>query len=358
MRYSWEQLATLRDRSSFGFSNGGWAYDAYPELETLDAGRTITVAEIEGPAVITHIHCTRHFLQLPEIGKEPNPEYTALVARGIILEIYFDGVETPAVQAPLADFFADGCCGRAQAFSGPFIEKSLESYNCYIPMPFEVSARVVLRNETPHNVGNYSFVEWERLPAWNPGLGYFHATWKRRAFQLTNKCDEHFFHVDGRGHLLGRAWSISTDEDRFKEFGFVMEGNNEVRIDGESKPRADYLGSEDSFCFAWGWRAPFQGHRTGINFVQQSNPALLSVYEFRDVNVIPFMKSLDWRVDWKHEFQDNTELHNILHARAAEGGAWVDYATMHYWYQDRVGYPHEPLPPLEERVKTILKPNP
>ncbi len=31
-------LAVIRPQNLFGASNGGWAYDAYPELEKLDAG--------------------------------------------------------------------------------------------------------------------------------------------------------------------------------------------------------------------------------------------------------------------------------------------------------------------------------
>ena len=49
----WRESARL-GQGEFGSRNGGWAYDAYPELETLDAGRCIKIAEIEGPAVITN----------------------------------------------------------------------------------------------------------------------------------------------------------------------------------------------------------------------------------------------------------------------------------------------------------------
>ena len=52
-------------------------------------------------------------------------------------------------------------------------------------MPFAQRARVYLRNDTDRNLSNYSFVEWEPLPAWDARLGYFHATYDRRSFQLT-----------------------------------------------------------------------------------------------------------------------------------------------------------------------------
>lgn len=355
-------LARIRPGHAFGATNGGWAYDAYPELETLDAGRAITIADIAGPAVITHLHTTQHIIPKGAFYI-PNEDFTAdernaLAARGILLEVYYDGAAAPAVRVPLGDFFADGCGGRAQHFSTPFVEKAPESYNSYFPMPFEKSARVVLRNETAFNLGNYSFVEFERLPAWDAGLGYFHATWKRFAFPLHSQADQPFFHVDGAGHLIGRAWSVCTDEPLFDGFTFVMEGNNEVRIDGEPAPRADYLGTEDSFGFSWGFRQPFVGLRNGINFVHNATPSRLSLFRFHDRNAIRFDRSLDWRVDWSHEFRDNAEFHARLAGACAAGGGWVDYATTYYWYQRAPGFDHGALMPIEERVRDIARPTP
>lgn len=355
MFVDWKQMAHLRPSHTYGFSNGGWAYDAYPELETLDAGKSITVADIEGPAVITRLHCTQHGFEDLLLTEA---ERRALMARGITLEIWFDDAEAPSVRTPLADFFADGCAGRAADFTSPFVEKAPVAYNCFIPMPFGQHASVRLINETGRDLMNYSFIEYQRLPSWDDHLGLFHATWRRFAFQLTRETIAPFFHAEGAGHLMGRNWSIATDEPLFRNFNFVMEGNNEVRIDGEEKPRADYLGSEDSFGFAWGWPRLFNGLRNGINFVQNEHPTLLSTYRYRDVSVIPFEHSLDWRVNWKHEFKDHKEFHETLQQRVDAGGAWVDYAVTHYWYQECPGYPHEEMPSLKDRTNTVLHPNP
>ncbi len=134
-----DTLALLHRDRQFGMSNGGWAYDAYPQLPTLDAGRSITIAAIEGPAVITQIHTTQHLMT--QDGKWI-PEDDRDVCRGVVLEIYFNDVSTPAVCVPLADFFADGCNGRGANFGSYFVEKSPGAYNCYIPMPFARSARI------------------------------------------------------------------------------------------------------------------------------------------------------------------------------------------------------------------------
>jgi len=355
MVLDWRNLARLGWGRDFGSCNGGWAYDAYPELETLDSGRCITIAEIEGPAAITSLHSTRHFLGENGLTEGEN---RALAARGVILEIYYDGIPEPAVRVPLADFFADGCGGRAEHFSTPFVEKAPESYNCFVPMPFEGSARVTLKNDTPHDLMNYSYVEFERLPSWEGELGYLHATWDREAFQLHGGTDRRFFHVDGRGHLLGRSWSICTDEPLFGDFHFVMEGNNEFRLDGEEEMRADYLGTEDSFGFSWGFRRPFAEVYSGMNFVQNGTPSMLSIYRFRGANVIRFSESLDLRIDWSNEFRSNRDFQRDLGRLHEAGRGWVDYATTFYWYQEEPGFRHGPLPELTDRVKNILHPNP
>ena len=253
------QIALIRPDVQTGFVNAGWKYDRYQDLPSLDAHKTMPVADVKGPGIIRHLHFTRH---------DPRE----LAARGVVLEIWFDDAKEPAVQCPLADFFGDGCNGQAMDFTTPLVECAPWSYNCYIPMPFQSRARVLLRNDTDRNLSDYSYVEWENLPEWNNTLGYFHATFNRKCFQLTKTSDEIFFQVEGAGHLIGRQYSVVTDEPLFRNFGLVMEGNNEVDIDGQPR-KLDYLGTEDSFTFSWGFQRPFAGLRAGMTLVKPDLPA-------------------------------------------------------------------------------------
>ncbi|MCK4292869.1 MAG: DUF2961 domain-containing protein [Planctomycetes bacterium] len=122
-------VARIRKGVTTGFSNAGWCYDRYKDLEPLKAHTQITVADIKGPAVIKHIHTTRH---------QPKE----LMSRGIVLEIWFDDANEPAVMCPLADFFGDGCSGKGMYFSANLIECAPWSYNCYFAMPFKSRAKV------------------------------------------------------------------------------------------------------------------------------------------------------------------------------------------------------------------------
>jgi hypothetical protein len=204
-------------------------------------------------------------------------------------------------------------------------------------------------------LSNYSYVEWEPLEAWNPELGYFHATYQRQAFQLSNETHVTFFHVKGVGHLLGRQFTVATDEPRFKKFTFVMEGNNEVDIDGQER-KLDYLGSEDSFTFSWGFQNTFAGCHAGMPLVQTSDLHLLSIYRFHDHMPIRFAEELRWSINWAYEFRGHPKWKEIMRQRRQEGGCWVDYASVFYWYQDRPGgFKHEPMEPVEERIRDLVK---
>jgi hypothetical protein len=355
-----DELARIRPTRSL-FANGGWSYDAYPELDPLSAHTTITIARFDGPGIVDHIHVTQLWPGLPEsVGTEE--ERRAIAARGVVVEVYVDDVAVPTVRVPLGDFFADAARGNGIRYSGLLVEKAPQSYNCWIPMPFARSIRIVLVNETEWDLYCYTFVEGHPLPEWDPSLGYFHATWNRWAFQVGADTDEPFLHLDGAGHLLGRSWAISTDEPGFEGMGWVMEGNNEFRIDGESEPAVDYLGTEDSFGFSWGFQNEFVGLRNGITHLGTS-PTTLGVHRFHDLAPIRFSSSLDLRVDWSTELSQDRG-GNIpesylaeLRELASQDRLWVDYATTSYWYQDRIGHDHAPMPSLVDRIAPLLRPN-
>ena len=220
-------------------------------------------------------------------------------------------------------------------------------------MPFASRARIFLRNDLDRDLMDYSFVEWEALPEWGERLGYFHATYDRRGFQLKNDTRVTFLELEGAGHLVGRQYSVVTDEPLFRGFHVVMEGNNEVDVDGRER-ELDYLGTEDSFGFSWGFQGTFSGVRKGMALVEPDGPCRLSIHRFHDHLPTRFEESLRWSIDWSNErgFTDRAD----WKAAWERDGCWVDYATVHYWYQeDPGGYSHAPLSPPEQRRQALLR---
>jgi hypothetical protein len=336
-------LTAIRSGVHQGTEAKIWPGDKrYRDVPPLKPGATQTVADVAGPAVITLLHFAKP------------AGFNEKMARGVVLQVYFDDAREPAVMCPVADFFGDGCGGRCQDFSTRLIEVVPAAWNAYFPMPFRSRARIVLRNDTPDQTFfSYYVVEWQRLPEWKPDLGYFHATWRRKGFWLTDDTREEFFRVAGKGHVLGRQFSIATDAPQYANYNFVMEGNNELDIDG--RPRAmEYLGSEDSFTFSWGFQRRFAGLHAGMPYLdvdatrspeqnaKSAGRSRLSLYRFHDHMPIRFDKELRWWIDWKNETFGRQR-------------GWVDYATVFYWYQDSPsGFVHEPLPPVAVRCLDVL----
>ena len=75
-------VATIRPEVRTGFAHAGWKYDRYTDMPSLDAGRRMILAELAGPGIIRRLHVTRH-------------QEERLTSRGIVLEITFDGADTP-----------------------------------------------------------------------------------------------------------------------------------------------------------------------------------------------------------------------------------------------------------------------
>lgn len=344
-RLNAQDLSTLHLERRTGFANGGWNLDRYTNLAPLKAHSKIVVADLPGPAIIRHIHTTRH-----------SPK--ELFARGIVLEIWFNDAPEPAVLSPLADFFGDGCNGNSTNFTTLLVECAPWSYNTYIPMPFASHAKVILRNDTDKDTNNYTYVEWEPMVKWDPRQGYFHATYRRDVFQLNKQTDHVFFELKGSGHLIGRQFSVITDEPLFRNFEYVMEGNNEVDIDGRER-QVDYLGSEDSFTFSWGFQQTFAGLRAGMTLVEKGDTGRVSLYRFHDHMPIRFGKSIRWHINWSQERHFTAgQKGERWDAALQGGGCWVDYAHVYYWYQNQPGgYQHTVLPPVSERGKLLLRSN-
>jgi hypothetical protein len=204
-------------------------------------------------------------------------------------------------------------------------------------------------------------VECESLLQWDKSNGYFYATYRHDLFQLTKETSHRFFEINGKGHFIGRQMSVLSDEPIWNgRFLYVMEGNNEVNIDGDERCY-DYLGSEDSFTFGWGFKDQFAGLHAGMPFIQKDgNTQLLSIYRFHDHLPIRFNKSFTWDINWSTEYGwKNGDNGKAWDTALARNGYWVDYAHVFYRYLDHPkGYEHQPLPPPGERNKKLLKNNP
>ncbi len=197
---------------------------------------TFTLAEIDGPGVIQHIWITT----APENW------------RRLVLRMYWDGEDTPSVEAPLGDFFCQSWNVHSQISSIPIAVNPRGALNSYWPMPFSQSARITVENLVPDDLGMFFYQVTYALTEIPENTGRFHAQFRR-----TNPVPHKQVHtivdgIRGHGHYAGTfmAWQANnTSWWGEGEIKFFMDGDGEY-------PTICGTGTEDYFGGAWGFEEP------------------------------------------------------------------------------------------------------
>ena len=303
-----------------------------------------TFAEIDGPGVIRHIWVA---LCDPQIDPQ--------IARNIIFRFYWDGQETPSVEAPITDFFGVSHGRRATHASAFTATPDGKAMNCYFPMPFKKHARLVVCNESGMDAGVFFYqVDYTLGDDVTEETPYFHAQFRR---DLMTTMKEDFVILDGvkgKGRFLGANIGIV---DRYAD-AHVWWGEGEVKfyLDGDTAfPTICGTGSEDYAGSAWGLSQSSQPE-FGAPVIDGK---YISFYRFHTRDPIYFHQDLrvtiqqignDGQLDPASpdgplgEFIARGE-----YLKEAPGGNFErvdDICATAYWYQT---LPTQPFPPLPDK---------
>ncbi|RPH95023.1 MAG: DUF2961 domain-containing protein, partial [Calditrichaeota bacterium] len=164
--------------------------------------------------------------------------------RSVVLKIYWDGETNPAVICPAGDFFG-------ASWGDPAVQSLLvgvrDNVNyCYLPMPFDRSARIELVSQT--DSGSDFEVRAELVLSDTPRArheGRFYAVWHREN-PTASGVPFTFLNVRGQGKLVGCMLQAQGMAPGFTPF---FEGDDQTIIDG--KPAIHGTGSEDFFNGGW-----------------------------------------------------------------------------------------------------------
>ncbi len=164
--------------------------------------------------------------------------------RDLTLRITWDGAERPAVLCPAGDFF--GYAWGRPATRSLLVGTRDDVNYCYVPMPFDKSAKMELISERAE--GPPVELSAEVITADVPRRadeGRLYAVW-RRENPTTKGVPFTFVEGEGTGHLVGcflQAQGMVSGETPF------FEGDDETTLDGETTIRG--TGSEDFFNGGW-----------------------------------------------------------------------------------------------------------
>jgi D-arabinan exo alpha-(1,3)/(1,5)-arabinofuranosidase (non-reducing end) len=317
----------------------------------IPKGKSVVIADIKGPGLITHIWMT-----------------TGINYREFLIKITWDNAEHPSVLVPMGDFF---CLGNSivNSFQNMLFSASTAqnnqfnkgcALNCYVPMPFKERAVVELVNEAGIDHRQYFYVDYEtyddisELSKSVENIGYFHAEFHREnpfggwgheirvnseEANIANKeqlaWDNNYVILEtkGRGHYIGCNYSVSNFQGTW--WG---EGDDMIWVDGYKwPPDLHGTGSEDYLNQAWGMQ-PNAFLRNGSSIYEEDTDGYQTSYVFHIENPVRFTKEIKVTIEFGH----GNHLRN-------------EVSTVAYWYAEKPTKILSP-PPVEKR-KPVLKRN-
>ncbi|HEY8284762.1 MAG TPA: glycoside hydrolase family 172 protein [Chloroflexota bacterium] len=293
----------------------GWKIS--PSLH-IPPGALETIADMEGPGAIQHIWLTTHRKHW----------------RSLILRMYWEGDDQPAISVPVGDFFCNGWNEYSQVSSLPIAVNPHGGFNSYWEMPFRRAARITMENLSDQEVVLYYQIDYT-LTDQPESVAYFHAQWRR-----SNPLPYQTVHtlldgVSGQGHYVGTyiAWGVNNS-------GWWGEGEIKFYLDGDDAfPTICGTGTEDYFGGAWNFDVPGQGYTTFTTPFLGLNQALkpdglyrsqqrFGMYRWHIMDPVRFasdirvtIQALGWRSDRRYlPLQD-------------------DIASTAFWYQRETSSP-------------------
>lgn len=299
----------------------GWKVNPYLWIE---GGKTVTIADINGPGAIQHIWMT------------PTGNW-----RFTILRFYWDDEKEPSVEVPVGDFFGMGWGEYAHLNSLAVTVNPGSAFNCYWVMPFRRRCRITMENLAPNKMNVYYQVDYTLtdVPA---DAGYFHAQF-RRSHPTKGSLHTLVDNIRGQGQYVGTylAWGVNNN-------GWWGEGEIKFYIDDDKQyPTINGTGTEDYFCGSYNFEnqkthqyQEFSTAYTGLPQVIRPNGLYSSqqrfgLYRWHIMDPIRFEKGLKvtiqdlgWRSEGRYLPQQS------------------DISSVVYWYQRE---PHATFPKLPSK---------
>ncbi|MDA3799629.1 MAG: DUF2961 domain-containing protein [Kiritimatiellae bacterium] len=271
-------------------------------------GKNITLGEISGHGYISQIWLTfpgwfwAHWNQTAHVSQT--------ILKTLIIRMYWDGAETPAVQCPIGDFFGNGLC-EISNFTSRYFGMSSGGFFCKFPMPFKKGFRFEIENCDEHiDADIFMNVLYQLTEEATMERGYFHTQFNTGR----NPGPEPITVLDaqGKGHFVGCTLAAQGERKSYLSF---LEAPEYVYIDDDwQKPQIVGTGLEDYFLGGWYFReGPFAGELHGVTSKDALNSSI-AMYRVHELDAIRFEKRL--RFEFANPW-DPDKLQPFSHSSAA-----------------------------------------
>lgn len=237
-----------------GMANNGAKGHA---CDSVKAGSARTILDIKGPGIINRMWVTIS-------------DRSPVMLRSLVLKMYWDGSDKPAVSAPFGDFFGVGLGRTAVYENALFANPEGRSFNCFIQMPFRKAARVEVVNESATDLPMFFYdIDLQLLKDWDENFLYFHCYWHRDTATTLGQDFEIMPPVKGKGRFLGSNVCINANP-AYRDCWWG-EGEVKMYLDGDTKyPTLVGSGTEDYIGTGWG-QGLFSTKTTGCLVADSKN---------------------------------------------------------------------------------------
>ncbi len=305
-------------------------------------GKRVTIGEVKGEGYIAQFWLTfpgwfwQHW--------NPQAPVNQSILKTLILRIYFDGAERPAVATPVGDFFGAGLCEVA-SFASLYFGTSSGGFFCKWPMPFRKSFRVEIENlDAAIDTDVFCNILYQLAPL-PAGVGYFHAQFNTGFNQ--GPAPVQIAAAKGRGHYAGCQLYMQGEERNYLSF---LEAPEYVYVDSDwETPRFAGTGLEDYFLGGWYFReGTLAGPYHGVPIKDTFN-ASVAMYRIHENDAIHFKERLKfafenpWSPDRLKPFCFSSVAFLYLDQPEGQGPAIPSAKELLCWYRIR-NIDHQSIP--------------
>lgn len=336
----------MKERKSFGFSaenptgtqNGGTHGKDCEKLRpciSINSGETVTLADIDGPGMITHIW------------------FTGYIGHSFIIRIYWDNKEFPSVEAPISAFFGSAydenfkdCDGKYSVLNSAMVLVAPgRGYNCYWEMPFHKHCRITMENRGEKEEALYYMISgWKGEVS--KSAGYFHAAYRQEHPVQKGRSYTVIDGIKGKGCFVGLSFASGMNGNNT----CWVEGEPKMYIDGSKYPSMNYTGTEDYFCGSYGFGndiilnryQTFSGMYVGMHTIYGDNSEFYNGQQ----------RFLLYRWHVKDPVYFEKEFRMTMDNLGWTGPRYDDYTSVAFWYLEE---PSELPVKLPEDKEMIMK---
>lgn len=310
-------VTSLRENDSSGF--GGVKKNI-----SIGPGEALQICRLEGAGRIVRLWIT-----LPVIGR-------GSVLKNAVLRMFWDGEESPSVEAPFGDFFG-AAFGKPLRLVSDRLVIDGGGYLCRFEMPFNDGAVIEIHNDSSETLRDLFYqVGYYEEPDRSDEEETFHAQY-RQAYPTVEGEPFVALRAEGSGCFAGLKLDMQNSSWWLKPplreiplprgFGLgLLEGWESVTIDDEKEPSIVGTGGEDYFSGGFYFsRAPFCTPTHGCT-MRSYLTGRVSAYRWHLDDPIFFDTSIEVAMD-----------HGLKNSMDA------DVSSVAYWYQRE---PHASFPPI------------